>query len=102
LNDNFSDVFPGYKKKQCLDWFINFSALAFFSKFKLILVFVVNFTTYIAMEAVGPISRKKTMNEHTKSMLWMITVFYFLNMAAVPPLLQFELDVPILNYFGLL
>lgn len=54
------------------------------------------------MEAVGPISRKKTMNEHTKSMLWMITVFYFLNMAAVPPLLQFDLNVPWLNFFGLL
>jgi len=54
------------------------------------------------MEAVGPISRKKTMNEHTKSMLWMITVFYFLNMAAVPPLLQFDLNIPALNFFGLL
>lgn len=102
LKEDFNDVFPGYKKKQCLDWFLNYTSLMFFSKFKLILVFVVNFTTYIAMEAVGPISRKKTMNEHTKSMLWMITVFYFLNLALVPPLLQFDLNVPILNFFGLL
>jgi len=35
-------------------------------------------------------------------MLWMITVFYFLNMAAVPPLLQFDLNIPWLNFFGLL
>ena len=72
------------------------------SKAKLILVFLVNFTTYIAMEMVGPIARKKTMNDHTITMLSLITIFYFLNIAIVPPLLQFDLNVPILNYFGLL
>lgn len=102
MNYDFSDVYPGHKAHKCRDWFLNYTSFLFFSKLKLILVFVVNFTSYIAMEAVGPIARKKTKNEHSTTMLWMITIFYFMNLALVPPLLQFNLNVPFLNYLGLL
>ena len=67
-----------------------------------VLVFVIYFVCALIFESLGPFSKFKTMNKQTQSVTFKNLWFYFLNLAMIPLLLQFNLDAPLLNFFGVL